>query len=237
MNNKIKNILIVEDEAISAHYLINILDSLGFASIFEVSNADEAMRTIENNQIDLVFMDININGAIDGITCAHLINERYFLPIIYTTAYSDSQTIINASDTNIFGFLIKPFDLSTVEATIRVALKKIDLFKNITTNKPINSINNNLIDLGENQIYNLEAKILYIENCTIDFTKKEIELLYVLASNLNQSISFEILTDFVWGNKNISNSTIRDTVRRLRIKAPKLNIQTVVGLGYILKKA
>ncbi|MGB5794092.1 response regulator [Poseidonibacter sp.] len=237
MNNKIKNILIVEDEAISAYYLINILDSLGFASIFEVSNADEAMRTIENNQIDLVFMDININGAIDGITCAHLINKRYFLPIIYTTAYSDSQTIINASDTNIFGFLIKPFDLSTVEATIRVALKKIDLFKNITTNKTINSTNNNLIDLGENQIYNLEAKILCIEDCTIDFTKKEIELLYVLASNLNQSISFEILTDFVWGNKNISNSTIRDTVRRLRIKAPKLNIQTVVGLGYILKKA
>ena len=225
MNNKIKNILIVEDEAISAHYLINILDSLGFASIFEVSNADEAMRTIENNQIDLVFMDININGAIDGITCAHLINKRYFLPIIYTTAYSDSQTIINASDTNIFGFLIKPFDLSTVEATIRVALKRIDLFKNITTNKPINSINNNLIDLGENQIYNLEAKIVRLVTMNL------------MVSNLNKSISFEILTDFVWGNKNISNSTIRDTVRRLRIKAPKLNIQTVVGLGYILKKA
>ena len=104
------NILIVEDEIIASQYLLNILESLGFINIFEASSFEEALEIVKSNKVHLSFMDINISGSIDGINSARLLNKEYFLPIIFTTAYGDSQTINEATDTNIFAYLIKPFE-------------------------------------------------------------------------------------------------------------------------------
>lgn len=224
------NILIVEDEIIASQYLLNILESLGFVNIFEASSFDEALAIVKTNKINLVFMDININGSIDGINSARLLNKEYFLPIIFTTAYADSQTINEATDTNIFGYLIKPFEKNQVESTLSITLKRI----NISFEK--NSLlGNSIINLGENQKYNLETKTFYINNKAINLTKKENDTLYILCKNLNQNISYEFLLEYVWEEKNISNSTIRDTVSRLKRKTPDLNIETIINFGYILK--
>lgn len=224
------NILIVEDEIIASQYLLNILESLGFVNIFEASSFDEALAIVKTNKINLVFMDININGSIDGINSARLLNKEYFLPIIFTTAYADSQTINEATDTNIFGYLIKPFEKNQVESTLLITLKRI----NISFEK--NSLlENSIINLGENQKYNLETKTFYINNKAINLTKKENDILYILCKNLNQNISYEFLLEYVWEEKNISNSTIRDTVSRLKRKTPDLNIETIINFGYILK--
>ena len=224
------NILIVEDEIIASQYLLKILESLGFVNIFEASSFDEALAIVKTNKINLVFMDININGSIDGINSARLLNKEYFLPIIFTTAYADSQTINEATDTNIFGYLIKPFEKNQVESTLSITLKRI----NISFEK--NSLlGNSIINLGENQKYNLETKTFYINNKAINLTKKENDTLYILCKNLNQNISYEFLLEYVWEEKNISNSTIRDTVSRLKRKTPDLNIETIINFGYILK--
>lgn len=224
------NILIVEDEIIASQYLLNILESLGFVNIFEASSFDEALAIVKTNKVNLVFMDININGSIDGINSARLLNKEYFLPIIFTTAYADSQTINEATDTNIFGYLIKPFEKNQVESTLSITLKRI----NISFEK--NSLlGNSIINLGENQKYNLETKTFYINNKAINLTKKENDTLYILCKNLNQNISYEFLLEYVWEEKNISNSTIRDTVSRLKRKTPDLNIETIINFGYILK--
>ena len=224
------NILIVEDEIIASQYLLNILESLGFINIFEASSFEEALEIVKSNKKDLSFMDININGSIDGINSARLLNKEYFLPIIFTTAYGDSQTINEATDTNIFGYLIKPFEKNQVESTLSITLKRI----NISFEK--NSLlGNSIINLGENQKYNLETKTFYINNKAINLTKKENDTLYILCKNLNQNISYEFLLEYVWEEKNISNSTIRDTVSRLKRKTPDLNIETIINFGYILK--
>ena len=102
------NILIVEDEIVAVQYLKRILISLSYQTIFVSNNATDALEIINKHLIDLVFMDINIQGSVDGITCAHSLNIKQNIPIIYTTAYSDSVTIVEASETNIFGYLIKP---------------------------------------------------------------------------------------------------------------------------------
>ena len=84
---KIKDytILIVEDEFIATEYLSQILYSFDIDTIFKASSSDEALDIVKNNHIDLIFMDINIQGAIDGIKCASLLNNKNFLPIIFTT--------------------------------------------------------------------------------------------------------------------------------------------------------
>lgn len=72
--NKDVNILIVEDEIISTEYLKNILYSLEFENIFTAENFEEALEEIKKQEIDLIFMDINISGSIDGINCAKILN-------------------------------------------------------------------------------------------------------------------------------------------------------------------
>ncbi|QOY50961.1 response regulator [Candidatus Sulfurimonas baltica] len=226
------NILVVEDDVFGLQYMKHILRTLGYKNIFEATNKDEAFNIVQNQTIDLVFMDINIDGSVDGITSAHLLNELYFLPIIFTTAYGDSATISDASDTNIFGYLIKPFELSDVEATLTVALKKIkyvhqSILKVLSPNK--------FIDLGNNQLYNLTKKTFFIDNMPVDLTNKELNLLDLLCKNINNNVSNETIKTILWENKNISNSTLRDTMSRLRRKVPLLQIENIVNYGYILK--
>ncbi len=224
------NILIVEDEIIASQYLLNILESLGFINIFEASSFEEALEIVKSNKIHLSFMDININGSIDGINSARLLNKEYSLPIIFTTAYGDSQTINEATDTNIFAYLVKPFEKNQVESSLLITLKRI----NISFDKTIVS-NNDILELGVKQKYNLKNQTIYINNWVVNLTKKENDILYILCKNLNQNISYECLLEYVWGDKNISNSTIRDTVSRLKRKVPNLNIETIINFGYIIK--
>jgi len=232
LNNKALHILIVEDEVIASQYLVNILQSFGFSNIYEASCFEEALKTVKANKINLIFMDINIDGAIDGINSARILNKEYSIPVIYTTAYGDSNSIKEACDSNLYGYLIKPFEANQVESSLLIALKRIDLSHTVAI--PLKQ--NDIVSLENNQKYNLQNRTFYIQNKVINLTKKENDILYVLCKNLNKNISYEILLQYVWEDKNISNSTVRDTVSRLKKKAPDLKIETIINYGYILKQ-
>jgi len=232
LKNSNLHILIVEDEIIATAYLNNILEKFGLSHIYEATSFYEALEIVNHVHIDLIFMDINIDGNIDGINSARILNKEYFIPIIYTTAYADSSTIQGACDTNVFGYLIKPFEKSQVESSLLIALKKV----NMSNQTQLNITQNSIIHLGNHQKYNLENLTFYINNKVIHLTKKETDVLYILCKNLNQNISYDTLSTYVWENKDIVNSTIRDTVSRLKKKAPNLKIETIINFGYILKE-
>lgn len=234
MTSKDINILIVEDEVISLNYLVSLLETLGYKYILNASDMQGALSVVREHEIDLVFMDININGPIDGITCAKSLNREYELPIIFTTAYSDIQTIAEASEVNIFGYLVKPFDLRELTTALLVAIKRIsDKRKQIHLGR---DNNDTIIDLGNNQKFSMTTSTFYSGENIIDLTRKESKILNLLCANMNQNVSYIMLKNVVWQNKNIQSSTIRDSVSRLKRKTPDLNIVTIIGLGYILKK-
>ena len=54
-------------------------------------------------------MDIQLQGEMNGIAAAEEIYNRYNIPVVYLTAYADEQTLAQATRTNPFGYLIKPF--------------------------------------------------------------------------------------------------------------------------------
>ena len=225
----------MEDEVFAMQYLKRILRSLGHNFIFEASNAKDALDIINNNAINLVFMDINLNDSVDGITCALMMNVKQSIPLIYTTAYADSDTISDASYSNIFGYLIKPFEPSDVEASLSVAIKRMVANQEVSFKQQIKKTNEKL-NLGENQIFDLSSKTLFIDTHSISLTNKELNLLYILCLNLNQNVSYTTLQETVWNYKNTSSSAMRDVVLRLRKKAPKLHIESISSFGYILKK-
>src|SRR5574344_1632984 len=219
MKIKDYSILIVEDEFIASEYLYQILDSFGVETIFKAKNSNEALEVVKNNHIDLVFMDINIQGGIDGIKCSFLLNQEYFIPVIFATAYADTATIDEAKDENIFGYLIKPFQISDVKATLSVAISNINRIRKLQEPKKDEEIDVKEIDLSENYTYCFDSKTLIFKNSVVALTKKELEVLDILCKN-----------------KNIFDSTLRDVVARLKKKLDDINIENISNFGYVLKK-
>ena len=163
----------------------------------------------------------------NGITCANLLNQQQSIPVIFTTAYKDTKTIQSAGKTNIYGYLIKPFDENDIEASLSVALLRA-----YASNKK----DNQTLRLGSNYVYHLETNILMDKNTHIQLTHKESQVLNFFCLNKNQNITYDMLRENVWQNKEIGDSNIRDTISRLRKKAPQLSFSNSAGLGYCLKE-
>lgn len=118
-------ILIVEDEAILAADLEQMLNALGHEVVGTVSSGPAALIHLKSLNPELILLDINLRGSIDGIETARILNEMGAdVPVIFLTSYSDRETVARASDTEPFGYLLKPFDESLIRITIELALHK-----------------------------------------------------------------------------------------------------------------
>lgn len=234
MLNKTYNILIVEDEWINANFITQILETLEQKVIAVASNAKEALEYLEKHDVDFIFMDINISGAEDGITLAHKINLRKNIPIIYMTAFGDSNTIEDASATNIYGFVIKPFMEKDIEAVLSVAIQRV-LREN--KNKYLNKAQEtSILSLGAGYTFDIQENTLYHNSIHVTLSKNESKLLRFLAIKQNAVISLEIIRETVWKDKDVGESNIRDTILRLRKKIAPLYLENVSGIGYKLNK-
>jgi len=227
------NILIVEDEYINAQFVEKVILKLGHNVVDSVETGEEAIEICKKQNIHVVFMDINLESSIDGITCAKSINKNKTIPIIYTTAYSDSKTIEDATDTNLFGYLIKPFDYQDIEAVLTLTLKKNYVNKKVAINQKSSAFT----QLINNYRYYAQTKTLTKEEEPVNLTKKESEIFYHLFKSINQNVSYDYLYQSIWDDKVIASSTLRDTMLRLRKKIPDLHIRTISGMGYSLKNS
>ncbi|MCD6162938.1 MAG: response regulator [candidate division Zixibacteria bacterium] len=117
-------ILVVEDESIVAKNIQNRLESMGYTVPAIASTGKEAMQIALETMPDLLLMDINLKGEIDGIETARRINDQLDIPVVYLTAYADENTISRAKNTEPFGYLTKPFDARELRATIEMAIYK-----------------------------------------------------------------------------------------------------------------
>ncbi|MGB9978621.1 response regulator [Methanobacterium sp.] len=126
----VAQIMVVEDERITAKDIQSALESAGYGVADLVFSGEEAVRKAKELQPDLVLMDIKLEGKMDGIEAATQIRERYDIPVIYLTAYSNSGIVQRAKTTEPagyllkeqFGFLTKPFEESELNTTIEIAL-------------------------------------------------------------------------------------------------------------------
>jgi len=218
-----QKILIIEDDIFAQEFLFQALKKFGFFNILTTTNAQDALNFCRTNDLDLIFMDINIAGEIDGIQCAREISVYYDTPIVFTTAYSDSNTIDEASDTNLFGYLIKPFTQKDLSIIIKIIQKQL-FSKKRSMDK---------IQLSDNTYYNFCTKSLSVNNQRISLTKNEISIIELLINKKDSLVSYDQLQNFVW-KKPISDSGIRDAFARLRKKVPSLPISTHFGSGYSL---
>jgi signal transduction histidine kinase len=119
-----KQILVVEDEFITAMDLQNRLKNLGYDAPVIVSSGEEAIKKVKENNPDLVLMDINLNGEMDGIEAASKIHSFSDIPIIYLTAYSDEKILERAKITEPYAYIIKPFKDRELQINLEIAFFK-----------------------------------------------------------------------------------------------------------------
>lgn len=115
-------ILIVEDELIIAEDVKNMLTHMEYDVIDVAMDYDEAITILKDKKPDLILLDVNLNSHKDGIDLAELINEKYKIPFIFTTSYSDSLTLNRAKNTHPINYLVKPFKKEQLFSTIEMAL-------------------------------------------------------------------------------------------------------------------
>ncbi len=116
--------MVVEDERIVGLHLELMLKSFGYDVVANVANGEQALQTIEATLPDLVLMDINIEGEIDGIDTAARIPTSHQIPVVYLTSYSDEATLERARATKPYGYLLKPFSERELRATIQMVLER-----------------------------------------------------------------------------------------------------------------
>lgn len=145
MENREKHFLIVEDSLVDLHLIRKFLYKLGYTIVTAVTSGEEALQLVERIKPDLVFMDIYLEGKMTGIEAhAELVN-KYDVPIIFTTGYTDEELINLIKDLTPYGYLIKPYDRNDLHVSIEIALKRFEFDKQlIQANREIDELNKDL---------------------------------------------------------------------------------------------
>lgn len=129
------NIMIVEDEKIVAADIRQNLTMLGYLVPSVLASGEEAIKKASEQCPDLVLMDIQLKGKIDGIEAAKIVQTRLNVPVVFITAFADEATIQRAKSTEPYGYIVKPFGKKELQSTIEIALYKYGRERRLKTNE------------------------------------------------------------------------------------------------------
>ena len=150
MEERKAKILIVEDESIVAFDLKRMLLNLNYDVLDIVSSGEKAIKQAAADKPDLIIMDVMLNGPITGVEAAARIKGIMNVPIIYLTAYADTETLKSAKVTEPYGYILKPFEEKVLLSTIEMAIYKNKMEeKLIASEKKYRLLAKELEDLNE----------------------------------------------------------------------------------------
>lgn len=114
--------LIIEDEPLIAEDIRDYLTNINYQPVDVAYSKDQALRYLERYDLDIVLLDINLGSKTDGIEIAKVINEKYHIPFVFLTSYSDKKTLEMAKVTHPWGYLVKPFQERDLYTSLEIAI-------------------------------------------------------------------------------------------------------------------
>ena len=226
------SIFIVEDEVITQRYLQNIFLQDKIKNLYCFDNAKDVLESLKKITPEMILMDINIKGVIDGIQLAQEILYYYDIPIVFITAHNDIDTMEEIKEVTSLGFITKPFSSKEVILATKIAYKKYLKYKEEEKN----------IEKQEDEVvissaitYIFSLKHLVVDNKIITLTKNQIKLLELLITSKNRVVSYEVLIVGVWGERKVADSSLRTLIYSLRKLIPTLPLILESKIGYLLQ--
>ncbi|MCI0715822.1 MAG: response regulator [Chlorobi bacterium] len=118
-------IFVVEDEGIVAMDISKSLSAMGYDVLFVSDSGEKTLRQLESQAAkpDLILMDIELKGKINGLETARVVMENYGIPIIFLTAFEDDATLGRIGALSSDGYLVKPFDDENLKTCIEKVLR------------------------------------------------------------------------------------------------------------------
>lgn len=215
-------ILLLEDEEMLNESICEYLHSIGH-SVDSYVDGLNALDAIKKKSYDLLILDINVPGM-DGLTFLEQIHKlKIHSPAIYISALVDIEDISRAYDLGCYDYLKKPFHLK--ELALRLDRVKIP-----------NDTPRIHIRLSKHYSYNQENSVLFFNNEPQTLTKRQSEIIDVLARNRGMVVDFEQFGEYVWSDTYVDNATIRAEVNRLKKILKEDIIINVRGMGYMIDK-
>lgn len=166
------SIVIVEDEALIADHIEQLLTEEGYEVLGVFDTAEDTLAFFKNKQANIVLLDINLGGSIDGVDIANQLNKLPNLSIVFLTSNTDKKTIDRVKLTTPAGFITKPFTKEDIISNIEIALykstnAKVDIEKPVSDSFFIKD-KSVLIKIFYSGIHYAEAmdnySIIYLEN-------------------------------------------------------------------------
>lgn len=228
-----KNILIIEDEKNLARFVELELKHEGMETeVYHDGRSGIEAAIDENKTWDLVLLDLML-PELNGLDVARRIRQVSNVPIIMMTARDSVIDQVSGFDHGADDYITKPFEIEELLARIRALDRRI----NIENEK--NKVQQTTLEYRD-LIVEKENRVIRRNDEIIELTKREYELLVELMSNLNVVLSREILLDKVWEYEkeietNIVDVYIRYLRNKLDIKGEESYIQTVRGMGYVMR--
>ncbi len=215
-------ILLLEDEIMLNNSICEYLSNLGHI-VYGLTNGKEAYEAIDDS-FDLLILDINVPG-LDGFELLAKLNEnKMIIPVIYTSALVDMEDITKGYELGAVEYMKKPFHLPELGIKINQIIKREQLN------------NANHIMFSKSYSYSKLDRTLYYQNEPQDLTKKQLDIIHILALNINMIVDFERFRMDVWDGELIDNPTIRAEISRLNKSLKEDFIKNVRGLGYKIEK-
>lgn len=219
-------ILIADDN----RQITSILKEYALNEGFEVKIAydgNSAVEAFDKYAPDIVLLDVMMPQK-DGFEVCREIRKKSNVPVIMITARGEDFEKIMGLDIGADDYIVKPFSPGEVMARVRAIMRRI--ISDDKTNKQLITYSNLLIDMDDYSVTINDEKV--------SLTKKEIEILWTLASNKNKVFTRENLLNSLWGYDYFGdNRTVDSHIKRLRSKLDEFEhngweIKTIWGVGY-----
>ncbi|OKP94925.1 response regulator transcription factor [Paenibacillus sp. P46E] len=221
-------ILIIDDEWNMRNLLRIYLQKEGFATR-EAATGHEALRMVEQHTFDLLLLDVMMPDM-DGWQVCRAVREHTKLPILMLTARSETKDKVHGLGIGADDYLTKPFEPEELLARIHSLLRRSSLTRAVESQEE--QLNYPGLRISP------EAREVWIEGQSVDFTMKEFDLLTMLARSGQRVFTRDELVERLWGNDYGGEIRVIDThIKNIREKLHKAGlpynpVQTVWGLGY-----
>jgi DNA-binding response OmpR family regulator len=218
-----QTILIVEDDKDINQVVCEFLKNAGY-NVLSVYDGEEAVTVFYHNKVDMAVLDIMLPKQ-NGMEVLKYIRSLSNIPVIMLTALGDEYTQIKSFDLQADEYVTKPFSPVVLVKRIEALLKRA------------NPIDNTVLSIGD-IVIDFSAYTVTKNDCPLEFTTKEIEILKFFAENESKVMSRQQILDTVWGLDSLSSDRTVDThIKNIRKKLGVECISTVKNVGYKFEAA
>lgn len=215
------NIMLLEDELMLNESIEEYLKLLGHC-VFSFTDGYVASNAIDSD-MDLLIIDVNVPSMNGFELLENLKNRQIFIPTIFISAHIDIEDITRGYELGAKEYMKKPFHLGELGIKINQVTKTM-------------TVAQNHILFSKNYSYCKAEKTLYFAGETQKLSKRQLDILHVLALNIGLIVDFERLRLDVWNGENIDVPTIRAEISRLKKSLKEDFIENARAIGYKIER-